>query len=123
MVAVVHIGHAAPLARYTVVSSTAFDDIVYLNVLENVFSYEMAHEDDDSPVTITIRSDNTVEYDSRKHGKSERIMDSCGATRDLYRQSGPMLKARMNVVSQNIPGPGHGHGQARVVVPSGARAP
>lgn len=119
VVAVVHIGHAAPLARYAVVSSMAFDDIVYLNVLVSALSYEMAHEDDNSPVTITIHSDNSVEYDSQTLGRSARVMNSHGAARDLSRKSGPMLKARMDVASQDIPG----HGLARVVRPSAERVP
>lgn len=113
IVAVVHLGQPGALSRYAVVSATAFDDNVYLRARLNAFAYEMAHEDDNSPVTITIHSDKTVEVSSQKYGKSTEGKNERGAVADLHRKSGPMLNARMNASVQDIPG----YGLARVVHP------
>ncbi|MEO6863848.1 MAG: hypothetical protein ABI229_00210 [Gemmatimonadaceae bacterium] len=113
IVAVVHLGQPGPLPRYAVVSATAFDDHVYLSARLNAFAYAMAHEDDNSPVTITIHSDKTVEVSSQRYGKSTQGKNERGAVADLHRNSGPMLSARLNAPVQDIPG----HGPARVVHP------
>ena len=113
IVAVVRLGQPGALSRYAVVSATAFDDHVYLSARLNAFAYEMAHEDDNSPVTITIHSDKTVEVSSPKYGESTQGKNERGAVADLHRNSGPMLNARMNAPVQDIPG----HGPARVVHP------
>lgn len=80
----------------------------------NVFAYEMAHEDDTSPVTITIHSDRTIDYDSQKNGKWSQVSKERGAVANQTRRSGPMLQARLSVAAQDIPD----HGMARVVRPT-----
>jgi|GEM_PF-3217257 len=113
VLAVVHLGQVGSLHRYAVVSAAAFDDNVYLSARLNAFVYEMAHEDDNSPVTITIKSDNTVEVSSQKYGNLTQGKNERGAVAGPHRKSGPMLSARMNAPVQDIPG----HGPARVVRP------
>ncbi len=113
IVALAHLAQPGALPRYAVVSATAFDDNVYLSARLNAFAYEMAHEDDNSPVTITIHSDKTVEVSSQKYGNFTQGRNERRAVADLHRKSGPMLSARLNAPVQDIPG----HGSARVVHP------
>jgi hypothetical protein len=93
VVAVVRLGQPGPLPRYVVVSATRFDDEIMMRAKLAVFSHEMQHEDDDSPVEITLRLDGGVDIVSGKYGSATRMQR--GRTADKTRNSAPIL-AKMN---------------------------
>ena len=111
IVTIVRLGQPGPLARYAIVSSTGFDDTVMFTAQLSAFAYEMKHEDDQSPVEITVRSDGTTEWVSEQYGRALQTGRSHGVVQDKRRQSGSLLAKLGQIAPRPIPG----HGLARIV--------
>lgn len=109
--AIVRLGQPGSLPRYAVVSREGFDDQVILLAQVSALSYEMLHEDDDTPVQITAYTDGHIEATSGKYGGVPVAPTSHGHVEDLGRHSRQMLQTLAVAPAADIPG----FGAARIV--------
>ena len=87
-----YIGQSGRLARYAVFGAAGFDDDVYGRVMSAALEYEMSHEEDTSPVTLTVHIDGTVEAQSTMHGHSAKLLKYTAHLTDRQRVSAPLLR-------------------------------
>jgi hypothetical protein len=109
--AVVRLGQRGNPSRYAVVSRATFDDAAILSSGAAALSYEMGHEDDNTPVEITVYTDGHVEATSGKYGKVFVARNSHGHVEDPGRLSRRMLQMLAVAPAVDIPG----FGAARIV--------
>ena len=109
--AIVRLGQPGSLPRYAVVSRKGFDDEVILLAQLSAFSYEMLHEDDDTPVQIPAYTAGHIEATSGKYGTVLVAPSSHGHVEDLGRHSRQMLQSLAAAPAADIPG----FGTARIL--------
>lgn len=101
LVAIVRIGQREKPARLMIVSSSEYNDRVYLRAVAAAFAYEQEHEQDLSPVEIRLHRDGVTEWDSEKLGRSKQYVRQQAQLKDEMRVSREHLKAaaRLRVTS------------------------
>ena len=108
VLAVVRLGQVAPVERYAVVSIVDFDDAVYMQAILQAFAFEMRHEEDRGPVTITITRSGAIEWVSDRSGNSVVMTRGSGQLKDRHRKSRELLGKLSNARPIEVPGFGMG---------------
>ncbi len=105
--AIVRLGQQAPVNRYLVFSRDGFTDELYHRALLIALQYEATHEDDSSPVSISLFTDGGFERVSRLHGVERGIHKTVSSPNVKSNvQSAALLRAAVGVAPHPIPGVG-----------------